>query len=358
MDSALSGLIQRCLAMDAKDRPTAAEVASTLRKSLRPTPRTKRWLARHPAKAVAAVTLLLAVGLGSIGLAAMRQPYGERQLDSGMRMYREGQYAQAVQHFSEVLRADPGNADALFARGRAYQQLGASDGEKYTLAMNDYMEADKRNPDGRSKAALGCCLNRTKARPQAAIFYYEEAIRAGFATAEVYNDLGFSYLDLLPQEKENARKNLDRAIELDPKMQPAYHNRAYLALSLAHGNKKQLKSGAKESEAYRALKAGIADADKAIELGGASAELYFHAASLCSLAILVDENWAKPAQDHLENALKEGLDPKRCRDAGLAPLGPHAPAFFAGLDRRPAGRPLPPTQRLADPIRGRSLTAQ
>src|SRR5262249_4068488 len=153
--------------------------ASALRCALKPVPRTKRWLARHPAKAAAVVTLLLAVGLGSIGLAAMRQPYGERQLDSGMRMYRDGQYAQAVQHFHEVLRADPGNHDALFARGRAFQQLGKTDSEKYTLAMNDYLEADKRNPDGRSKAALGYCLNRTKARPQAAIFYYEEAIRAG-----------------------------------------------------------------------------------------------------------------------------------------------------------------------------------
>ena len=172
VDAAFSRLIQRCLAHDPIDRPqTAAEIATALRQELAPLPRTRRWIGRHRVKVLAAVLLLVVVGLAGIALAALRPPYSERQLESGLGLYQRGRYGQAVEHFNYALQADPNNHAARFARARAFQQLGAIDASNYNLAIQDYLEDDKRNPDGRSKAALAYCLYRTDGQSEVALFY-------------------------------------------------------------------------------------------------------------------------------------------------------------------------------------------
>jgi tetratricopeptide (TPR) repeat protein len=351
VDAAFSRLIQRCLAVDPQDRPqSAAEVASALRGALAPLPRTKRLLARNPRKTLAVAIFLLAIGLGSIAFALARAPHSERQFDAGLRLYREGQYGQAVQHFNEVLQDDPHNHEARFVRARAHQQMGIEDKDRYNLAIQDYLEADRRNPDGRCKAALGYCLNRTSGRSEVAIEYYKQAIRLGFAPAETYNNLGFSYM--LLGKLDDARHNLNLAIEVDSKLQAPYHNRARLAINQAQQINLRLEVRTTESEFYRILLSGIADAQKAIDLGPASAELYFDSARLRAMAARVDQKWIEPAMQHLEESLKVGCDPRKCNDATLQQLQTHP--RFADLANRPAGRPFPPTRRLVDPIHDRA----
>src|SRR5205823_4461546 len=110
------------------------------------------------------------------------------------------------------------------------------------------------------------CLNRMPAgKPETAIKYHEAAIKAGFATAEVYNNLGYSYQ--LRNNPKEARKALDRAIELDANLQAAYHNRAFVTRSEIMPKAPKLKPNAKSDETYRVLKSGIADAQKAIAMG-------------------------------------------------------------------------------------------
>ena len=343
VDTALSHLIQRCLAADPQDRPqNAGEIASALRRSLAPAARTRRWLRRHPGRALALLVLAMTVAVSGVAAAALRAPYGERQLDTGHRLYQQGRYHEALTHFNDALHADPLNNAARRARARVHQQLGAADRKHYELAMRDYAEADKQTPDGRNKAALGYCLNRAGGRPASARDYYEEAIKSGFATAEVYNNLGFNFLQ--SNKPIEARKALDRAIELDPKLQAAYHNRAFLVLSKMN----QLKPAAKDEEFYRDLKEGIADAKRAIDLGSPSAELYYDAACLCATAAGVEPRWAEPAFQFLTDALRQGYDPGCLEsDAFFAPWWDQ-PAFkkLAHGDR--PQQPLPPTQRLVD----------
>jgi serine/threonine protein kinase/Tfp pilus assembly protein PilF len=353
VDSAFSQLIQRCLSYDPKDRPqTAAQIASDLRQQLA---RSKQrsgwrrigyWLGRHPIKMLAAALLIAALGVGGISFAALRPPYSQRQLESGLRLYQQGQLTQAVRCFNDALQADPNNHAARFARARAFQQLGAFDKSNYNLAMQDFMEADQRNPDGRNKAALGYCLNRTDGRKEDAIEYYKAAIRSGFATAEVHNNLGFNYLKM--SQKKEARESLDEAIRLNPDLQAAYHNRAYLVLLNAQID--QLSPSAKDSDNYRAVLSGIADADKAIHLDSASAELYYHAACLCATAARVNRSWVVSALQHREEAIRQGSDPIIRKDFFLLPVEKEAtPQKLASHPF--SEQPLPPTRRIVDPIK-------
>ncbi len=215
--------------------------------------------------------------------------------------------------------------------------------------MQDYMEANKPNPDGRNKAALAYCLNRTDGRSELAVGYCQDAIKSGFATAEVFNNLGFNYLRI--NQMKEAKQSLDRAIELDSGLQAAYHNRARVALVHALFNMKDLQPMAQDKEIYRSLVAGIDDAHEAIAKGTASAELYIDAARICALAACVEQRWRAIALEHLEQSINQGFNPEACKiDESLAPLRKDT-TFQKLVSRLPSGRPLPPTRRIVDPIR-------
>ena len=344
VNASLSRLLQRCLAHDPKDRPaTAAQIATELRQELAPVARTKRWIGRHPRKVLIAVALLVALGLAGFAVAAMRAPYSERQLDSGLKLVQQGQYRKAVSHFNDALHADPNNLSARFARAQAHQQLGDFD-----LALQDYQEADKQSPDGRIKAALGYCLNRT-GNDRGADVCYGLAIELGFGNAEVFNNRGYGFRKL--NRLKEARESLDRAIGLDPRLQAAHHNRALVAYTFALTKKNQLNPTAKDKEIYRDLESGIADAQAAIKLGSPSAELYFDAACLCALAAMVDPDWVSVAMQHLEQAVERGIDPKECiNDRVLTPLQ-NEPSFQKLANRPRPERPLPATRRIVDPAK-------
>jgi tetratricopeptide (TPR) repeat protein len=347
LDAAFSRLIQRCLALDPQDRPqSAAEIASALHRELTPVPRACRWIGRHPRKVMALALLVAALGLVGFALVAMRPSYSECQIETGLRLHKQGKYGEAVHHFNDALRADPNNNAALFARARSHQRLGAADMGKYNLAMQDYQELDKRVPDGRNKAALGYCLNRT-GQDWSAVDHHKQAIAAGFATAEVYNNLGFSYLKV--KKFKEAKDSLDRALQLAPDLQAAYHNRARVAYwdALEKFSRKGPLDKAKEID--RDLASGIADVQKAIGLGPASAELSLDAARLYSVAARLEDCWVMPALAHLEESLKQGTNPaNECRNWVYDPF--RKDAHFQKLANRPAVEKFAPTPRIADPI--------
>src|SRR5262249_48246175 len=156
------------------------------------------------------------------------------------------------------------------------------------LALSDYLAMGPPMNDGRVAACRGYCLCRLQ-QHLAATLEFEAAIAAGFAPAEVYNDLGYSHF--LAGQYESAKAPLDRALALAPALQAARYNRALLHLQRAVCG-----SGA-------AARDGLADIERAAA-GPGAADLYTHAASLAALA-----GQPETALRYLRRAVDHGQDP-------------------------------------------------
>ncbi|MBI1830352.1 MAG: protein kinase, partial [Planctomycetes bacterium] len=347
VDPALSALIQRCLAWNPHDRP---ENAAELVRVLRPQPakaKPRRWFSPLTSTVAAAIAI---ASIAVAGLLAVTTRPADRESaeDQAARAIREGKHAEALVHLNAALEADANNHRLRLARARTHQRLGAADATHYQLAIQDYLAADAQRPDGRCKAGAGFCLNRLEATPELAIKHYQEAIQAGFMPAEVYNNLGYSYLK--QRNLKEAARSLDRAIQIDPGLQAAYHNRALVAYRQVIGKLKGLTPASLKSDSYLTVKAGAADAQKAIDCGTPSAELVYDAARLCAIAGRVEGRWIPLAIGHLGNAIQLGYDTDKWTDTAFDQLRTDA-RFQALVNGARQGQPQPPTERLVDPLR-------
>lgn len=66
-----------------------------------------------------------------------------------IRLYESGRQAEAMAALSELIAAEPDNADALFARGKLYWRSG-----NRSAATTDYAHAAALQPDGPAARAL------------------------------------------------------------------------------------------------------------------------------------------------------------------------------------------------------------
>src|SRR5262249_40491990 len=123
----------------------------------------------------------------------------------------------------------------------------------------------------RSMACRGYALSRLKLHPEA-IRCYQEAIKAGFNSAEVFNNLGCSHSQI--SELSQARTELTRAIQKNDALQAAYFNRALVHYKMAKEQENLQQNADRERDA------GKADIDRAIAVGPASVDLYRKAALL------------------------------------------------------------------------------
>jgi serine/threonine protein kinase/Tfp pilus assembly protein PilF len=360
VDKPLAHLVERCLKYNPNDRAqSAACLAAELRKGLRPWRRAVRWIAHRPRTLVATILLCLTLFASAGYLWSLQPPYSVRQFTRGVALYRAGQYQDAVHHFDRALEADPNGTDTRFARGRAYTKLAETDSRYLTLALADYHAVDPLKSCGMTKACLGYCLNLT-GQTSAAIAYHGRAIEQGWATAEVFNNLGYSHLRR--HNLDDAERNLNRALCLKPDCAAAYYNRALVALKrvqahpaffaarpVAHDGRAE---DSIPSEVVAHLERGIADVEKAIALGSSpfAASLYYDAARLCAVASRRDPRLLPRALDYLSQAIAHGVDPKQLKgDAFLAPL--QNDRRFQELLRQPSPpQPLPPAIPIVDPL--------
>jgi serine/threonine protein kinase len=287
---------------------------------------------------VAAV--VLAVALGGVAW-WQRTPYAERQLHRGLAAYRAGDHRQAVIALSEALAAQPNLTSAWYARARAYQRS-----DEFALALADYEKAYKAAPDGRTAACIGYCFLR-RLDPARAQFYFEASLAKGYGTAAVYNNLAYCYLS--QRKLEEAKANLDRALDLDLGMQAAWHNRAVYALHKViretHGWPNP--NFAKEHQTL--LIQGLQDVETALLLGPGTDELHYNTAQLLALT-RQKPDWADKALTHLEEAVRKGRNPGLWKDdVTVIALRGH-PRFQALLEQKASTASTPPSARLVDPV--------
>jgi tetratricopeptide (TPR) repeat protein len=327
----LAQIIEQCLAHNSNERPrSAAELATALRKSVSWRVRAHYWVARHHVAVLGAVLVAVTAG-GFAGAFFWHVNRPETQYQRGRQAYGAGQFDQAVQYFNHVLEVNSDNPQVLFARGRAHQQQG-----NIKAAIADYEKADELQADGQIKACIGYYWNQ-QLKHGAAALLYEEAIQAGFATAEVYNNLGYSYLESY-QRLDKARKSLEKAIRLSPTLQAASYNRALVDLIQAQ-----------RDPAYNP-EAGLSYIQKAIQLGPESAELFYNAALLYALAAKHDESQIEPALNCLQKAIAQGKDPRILQTDKYFQSLRQIPRFQALVKTLPFQVPERGVPRIVDPF--------
>ena len=336
VDPALARLVESCLAFDPGDRPHSADaLAAALRRSISPMRRARRWMRRARrwmrqhrwlVRSVAASFLLICLGIGYH--LSTRDPYAVRQLNTGLKHYRQGEYGQAESYFALAMESTEQRAESLFWLAKIHEKAGDTQ-----LALQDYKEAAKLGSAPEINACQAYC-SALEAYFRDGIRYSNEAIDAGFATAEVYNNLGYSYLRT--GDFESATLALNEAIRQDESLQPALHNRARAELRWATTATRPLDS-----------RAGT-DIDNAIDAGPPSAELCVDAARIYSRLGKESGQHRERVVRYLREGLQLGLSPAVVRREFNALFdGPALEALLADFS---AEGKREKAVRLADPL--------
>jgi serine/threonine protein kinase len=285
----LARVVERCLALRPEDRhPDADALARALGNYLaraRPAPRRpRRWV-------YAACAALLAGGCVTAGV--------------------WWSHSSAVPTAPAVRPANvdpPETPDSLFQAGR--ERMLAGDDLKAILSFQRAEEMRKEQklpPDGLTLACLSYCTTRSGQHGAAMNFAAQArtaGLKRGFETAAVFNNEGMAHLRW-GMDLEKAYDAFSRAIGCDENLPEPFCNRAEVYL-------KQQSSLKAEQRAPR-LKAAREDINRALNLGGPTAERHYKAALLDLYA-----REYGTAVDHFREAVNRGL-PKPLLNAELIP---------------------------------------
>lgn len=316
VDSRLSGLIESCLAFEPDQRPeTAHELAISLRRELTLARRARRWAGNHHRLVSGMAAMVLTLALAISLFFALRPPYSVRQLRLGIADSEQGKYAEAVDHLSKSLLAAPASAEALFARGRTYQQLG-----QYQTAFQDYHSAYQLKSTPVFKACEGYCLSQIKSH-KAAIAAYGLALDTGCdLTVLLNNNTGFSYLML--GQLDDAEIYLQRAIKIDGDLQAPHYNMTLVYLQRA-------------AQGQPIPKAAFIHATRAIEIGPRTTSLYRGIADFYVTAAKHnhDSKLIKATIDYVDKAVELGCEADIFESDGRYAFLRNEPAFQDALRR-------------------------
>ncbi|HVS37727.1 MAG TPA: protein kinase [Gemmataceae bacterium] len=280
VDSGLARLIEKCLALDPADRPaSAAQLAESLRRCQAWPARLRRWAGRRPfAAAAAAGLLLMAAGGAASEMAAPQLPADVREYNRGRAAYLDGDYAAAEELFKQAVQdcsADPKPRKYYMARAVGAMRLAEAEADEpkaqvlFSEAVSDLQQAERLQSDGPTAALLGYCISQTD--PHAALLWYDRAVAAGYKSAALYNDRGFSRLHC--NRVADAAQDIEAALQLEPNLQPARVNRWLVVL--------RLHTSAKAAPVSEST---LADLQQAVELGLGSPVLCLSAARVFAAA--------------------------------------------------------------------------
>lgn len=337
VDAHLAAVIERCLSANPEHRyGSAAEFAAALRRQLSRWSRTTRWVRTHRRISTATAVITAVCLTAALGMWASLDPYPVRQYRQGVDAYQSGHLTEALGHFNRSLAVTPDDTAALVARGRTLLKQG-----EYNLALRDFQKGNSLVFDGRL-FALTAYSEAQLGHYESAIEYCKKANTAGFATAEVHNNLGYCHLQR--KDYKLAWDALSTAIRENDQLQPAYYNRALLDLERSKA------PGASPPTT------GFADIEKALALGPVNAETHFVAGSLHALCAEQGNASEAAATKHLEMAVQLGLVTSQLREPWFDSLKwVHR---VAQLKVQPTVKTrIPPQIKLVEPLRDNTMSS-
>ena len=298
VDPKLAAIVESCLAFNPNRRPQcASELAAALRASRSTVRRVERWTRRHSLIAFGGVACLVFAGVATGYHFATRDPDEIRMFNSGGKAYLAGNYDEADKYFNRVVESSGPKdrvADAYFWQGQACLKLGRD-----SDAVTCFREVNKLRLDGKTTACHAYACARKGLRTDC-INLSKYAINAGFATAEVYNNLGYAYWR--EGEFDKSIEVLDRAIKLKPGLQPAYYNRAWTEFLWHRAQGRPLDVRAAQ------------DIDVVIRGRSGNAYAFYDAALIYSRLGEDPDQYRERIAEYLCRALRLGVDPDLVRE--------------------------------------------
>lgn len=357
--SALTRLIDQCLAWDPAARPqSAAALAAGLRQCQPsvvegPTPRPDRrgWSVRAGLAAGAALTALILIGSarltpdtpGGVPAAASRDP--RAALTAGLRAAAASAPATAIAELSAALRSetDPAyRAWAHYARGRAHHARG-----EIGVALADFEHAFALVPDWRFRASMGYCRSCLDDHERA-VRDYTWVIDHGAGNAALFANRAWSTFQAGDTAAlKRAAEDLEAALLWEPSLATAHAGRIRVA---AH-----------QLLALKDRPPGLGPDDlaAALTLGPKCDSFYFDCLLVCVEAAGRLEAtggqapWLELGIESAARAVETGLAPQCLGNRRVQEqLGAH-PRFRALVDRlTPRAQPVSamPPVRFVDPV--------
>ncbi len=346
IDRSLAQLILRCLRPNPNDRPaSAADIASALRRRFSWHRRAWHAIVSRPGLAAAAVVASLTVAIAAGGNLANQPDYKDRCYTEGISLGKKGEYPEAIKKFNEAIANGLQGARPFVARAAALQRLAEKEPAYFQNALADLREADARESSGEIKAGMAYCLLRMQ-QYQPSIALSEDALKLGFDSAEAHANYGFGLLRL--GKMQQAKIELDLALQKKPNLRSALHARATVGYTLALMEIGKLKLGEKNSPEAGELRYSIECMTKAAQLGDRSATASLVLARLHGLATRIDLKERTPMLTHLRAAMEAGAGEDAPQDIIFAPF--QGDTEFAEIAKiRPQRRASSPVCH-ADPL--------
>lgn len=288
VDAPLRQIVEKCLhANPAQRYASASELARDLRHYRGLKQRAWRFLVRRRLPITLSTFGVMIFAALAWTYSATLPRYEIRQLALAIDCLSENRPAACRDAAANALAVAPNLVGARFVRGIAYQRLGMSD-----LAVLDLELAHRQRPYGVITAARAYAGHK-HAAPGLTAEFYKMAIREGFRSAIVYNNLGAS--QIASGDLDGAEQSLDEALRIDNTMGAGFHNRARL----------RYRQHLRDS---MPLVRAIHDIERAIELCQPSGELFWAAADMHAES--GEEQDRKRAVEYVLKSLQYGLDPK------------------------------------------------
>ena len=296
-DNRLFAIIAKCLAWDVADRPqTAAELADELREYSSFQNRARRYVRQHRSAVATAASIAATIVLAFGIFLATRPSYAVREYRQGVQAFNAERYSEAADHFRSSLVTQPNDFDSRFGLVQALLKQGDLESAEQELRILVAKLPEAHPFAGKVYAQLGFVRANRSANPSA-ILALNKAIELGYASADVFNNIGACYIGL--SSFDDAIDTLDLAIKSNPQLQAARINRAFARLNKADQSIRTPK------EALDLTFAAIEDIESAIKAGPRHSELHYWAAFAFANANRRDPNAeaAEKARAHVVESL-------------------------------------------------------